>query len=174
MPLRLPDWYLTQPKVIGTDAFGSPIEGDTDTRQDMRGRFLTQARASALLDEIAADLGIPRPALEKDPSWDSSADPFKRNFYTTSHGRTSWELGQLFAYRSVGGVDAPGHWEGTWDAPRFVPDPPKPVAPRPNPGPTSGADLTAPGGVVGDPGAFTKADRALLREIRDLLKAKVS
>ena len=171
--MRLPDWYPTQPKVIGTDSVGNPIEGDSDSRQDMRGRFLTQARASALLGEIAKDLGIPKPALEPDPSWDSSADPFKRIFYNAAHGGTSWELGQLFAYRSVGGVDAPGHWEGSWDTPRFVPDPPKGPAPRPNPGPTSGADLSASGGTVGDPGTFTAADRKVLREIRDLLKARV-
>ena len=124
--MRLPDWYPTQPKVIGTDSVGNPIEGDSDSRQDMRGRFLTQARASALLGEIAKDLGIPKPALEPDPSWDSSADPFKRIFYNAAHGGTSWELGQLFAYRSVGGVDAldtgrvPGIHPGLYLIPRKV------------------------------------------------------
>ena len=51
----------------------------------------------------------------------------------------------------------------------FTPDPVAPPVPRPNPGQTSGSDLigTLPAGA--DIGAFTAADRAMLKEILRLL-----
>ena len=121
--MRIDEWLKTQPKVIGTQPNGSPIEGDTDANYDMRGRLMPRGAAVALLTEIQAGIGGGELPLITDLGWKTEDDPRGRKFYTTEIAGVSWELGQLWNMRSASSVGAPGRWVLQGTILSFVPDP---------------------------------------------------
>lgn len=164
--MRLEDWYFTQPKVIGTDSMGNPIEGDSDSRVQMRGRFMTRSAATALLTKIQEDIGGPELPLVEDTKWLTPNDPKGRKFYLTTIKGQEFELGQLFAMASQAvGVGAAGRWVEIGAGVTFIADQVKPVV---NERPLVETQKPV---FVGDAGEFTAADRAMLIRIAGKLGA---
>jgi len=112
------------------------------------------------------------PSLEREP--EEKRIPFLYTF-----GGMTWDAGQILATIWQNAIDEPGALQLRADdnSPAtlfWVPDPKPAPLQRPNAGLTSGDDLRNTGGVIGDSGAFTAADRRTLNDIKALLALLVA
>lgn len=185
---QLPEWIKKTPRVIGvTTSNGKDIEGDPlvvegvpqpEIHASERLFFFTKTDAGFLADRVEALLGRDVSEPSRMAGYNTSADPLHRfkpqvEVAGKDGGEPQvYELGQFRALLWKEGVNRPGKLE---DDPgqvfpfKFTPEPLPATPPRPNPGNTSGADLSNPNGGPGI--GMTELQRdALLVEAVQILK----
>lgn len=174
---RIDDYESQQPTVIGVDSLGHAavqVYPDGQRIGQDPGRFRTRDEATALLNRVRKDTGVPLYGPFPKNDFDLSQDPLKRGEWMYAGNGQQREMRSLFVEEAtvierpggnLGGVGAPGKWAIVDGIPRFSPTPPVVVAPvidtNPKPGQTGG--MMGPGNLVpgGESGqGFTDADRA--------------
>ena len=166
--MNLAQYQMSQPPIQGTDDLGNAIDDGSYQNRGRRTEYMTAVTAAKLIGMLS-DVGIvadmlvtPEDAVNFHPA---QGETRKRWSYTIPEG--TFPLGGLFATIYENDIHAAGKLykrtapdqSGNWIG--FIPD----AAPVQPPAPPNSSNTLFNAPFVGDAGAFTGQDRALLYRI---------